>query len=59
MQILLTVGTGTVELVDELVVVEDWVVAGHTFAVEELVVVVWPPIGGFCLMQSLLLHLPL
>ena len=58
MQILLTVGTGTVELVDELVVVEVWVVAGHTFAVEELVVV-WPPIGGFCLMQSLLLHLPL
>ena len=57
MQILLTVGTGTVELVDELVVV-DWVVAGHMFAVDELVVV-WPPIGGFCLTQSLLLHLRL
>lgn len=57
MQILLTVGTGTVELVElELVVV--WLVAGHTFAVDELVVV-WPPIGGFCLTQSLLLHLRL
>ena len=54
---LLTVGTGTVELVDELVV-EVCVVAGQMFAVDELVVV-WPPIGGFCLTQSLLLHLRL
>ena len=55
MQMLLTVGMGAVLLLVEVVDVE---VAGQRVVEVTLVVVVWPPEGGFLTMQSLLLHLP-
>lgn len=54
-QMLLTVGIGAVLLTE--VVLFELVVAGQGLTVV-LVVALCPPVGGFLLTQSLLLHLP-